>query len=53
MLVLFTDSDCDITPEVAQKYGYQLISIPYTVDGKEIYPYIDFEELNQKNIMMN
>ena len=48
MLVLFTDSDCDITPEVAQKYGYQLISMPYTVDGKEIYPYIDFEEFNSK-----
>lgn len=43
MLRLFTDTDTDITPEIAKKYGYNLISMPYTVDGKDIYPYEDFE----------
>ena len=48
MLVLFTDTDCDITPDIAKYYGYELISMPYTVDGKEIYPYVDFEEFKVK-----
>lgn len=41
MLALFTDTDCDFTPELAQEYGYNLISMPYIVDGKTIYPYED------------
>lgn len=41
MYVLFTDTDTDITPAVAEKYGYRLISMPYMIDGEEIYPYID------------
>ena len=41
--VLFTDSDCDITPVDCAKYGYHLISMPYSVEGKTIYPYEDFE----------
>lgn len=42
--VLFTDTDTDITPEVARELGYSgLISMPYTVDGKEIFPYEDFD----------
>ncbi len=48
MLVLFTDTDCDITPDIANYYGYKLISMPYTIDGNEIYPYVDFEEFNVK-----
>ncbi|MBR5739101.1 MAG: DegV family protein, partial [Lachnospiraceae bacterium] len=40
---LFTDSDCDMTPELCAKYGYKLISMPYSVDGKLIRPYEDFE----------
>ena len=35
MLVLFTDTDTDITPIEAAKYGYKLISMPYIIDGKE------------------
>ncbi len=38
-LTLFADSDCDITPEIAEKYGYRLISMPYTMNGKEVFPY--------------
>lgn len=43
MLKLFTDTDCDITPEVAAKYGYSLISMPYSIDGETVYPYEDFD----------
>ncbi|MBQ7599694.1 MAG: DegV family protein [Clostridia bacterium] len=41
MLVLFTDTDTDMTPEVAREYGYKLISMPYSMDGKTVYPYED------------
>lgn len=39
MLTIFTDTDCDITPEVAAHYGFKLISMPYSIDGKTVYPY--------------
>ena len=48
MYQLFTDTDTDITPKVAAEYGYKLISMPYVIDGKEIYPYVDFEEFDSK-----
>lgn len=41
--VLFADSDCDITPVDCAKYGFHLISMPYSIDGKTTYPYEDFE----------
>ncbi len=43
MLVLFTDTDTDITPSQAQEYGYHLISMPYAIDGVNTYPYEDFD----------
>lgn len=43
MITLFTDSDCDMTPELCEKYGYKLISMPYSIDGKLIRPYVDFD----------
>jgi DegV family protein with EDD domain len=43
MLTLYTDTDTDITPAVAAEYGYKLISMPYSVDAKTVYPYVDFE----------
>ena len=46
MLVLFTDTDTDLTPKTAEKYGYHLISMPYAIDGKETYPYEDFDEFD-------
>ena len=46
MLVLFTDTDTDLTPKAAEKYGYHLISMPYAIDGKETYPYEDFDEFD-------
>ena len=46
MLQLFTDTDCDVTPEIAKEYGYELISMPYSIDGKTVYPYVDFDEFD-------
>ena len=48
MITLFTDTDTDITLKEAQHYGYKLISMPYTLNDKEIYPYEDFEEFDSK-----
>ena len=41
MLRLFTDTDCDVTPEIAREYGYSLISMPYTLNGETVFPYAD------------
>lgn len=46
MLVLFTDTDTDFTPVEAEKYGYHLISMPYVIDDKEVYPYVDFDKFD-------
>ena len=43
MYTLFFDTDCDITPEVAARYGAKLISMPYEVGGKEYRPYVDYD----------
>lgn len=43
MYALFTDTDTDIIPAEAKKYGYHLISMPYSIDGKEVKPYEDFQ----------
>ena len=43
MLKLYTDTDTDMTPALASEYGYKLISMPYSVDAKTIYPYEDFD----------
>ena len=48
MYTLFTDTDCDITPEIAAQYGYKLISMPYTIEGQQIFPYVDFKEFDYK-----
>ena len=45
---LFTDSDCDITPEVCAEYGYKLISMPYTIEGELVRPYEDFDKFDGK-----
>ena len=46
MLKLFTDTDTDITPEMAREYGYELISMPYSADGNTVYPYVDFDSFD-------
>lgn len=44
MWTYFTDTDTDISPEVAKEYGYKLISMPYSVDAKVVYPFVDYEK---------
>ena len=41
MLRIFTDSDTDITLKEAKEYGYELISMPYIINGETYYPYKD------------
>ena len=43
MLKIYTDTDTDITPAIAAEYGYKLISMPYSIDAKTTYPYVDFD----------
>jgi len=43
MLKIYTDTDTDITPAIAAEYGYSLISMPYSIDAKTTYPYVDFK----------
>ena len=47
MYQLFTDTDTDIIPAEAEKFGYKLISMPYIIDGVETYPYEDFREFDE------
>ena len=53
MYTLFTDTDTDITLEEAKKFGYKLISMPYCVDGKEVYPYEDYEVFDYESFYGN
>ncbi len=47
MLILFTDTDCDATPQNIKEFGYHLISMPYSPDGKTLVrPYEDYETLD-------
>ena len=46
MLTFFSDTDCDITPKECAEYGIKMISMPYTVGEKVVYPYIDFQEFD-------
>ncbi|MBR4270412.1 MAG: DegV family protein [Clostridia bacterium] len=47
--MLFADTDCDITPQFAKEYNCGLISMPYSLNGVEVFPYqttptFDFEK---------
>ena len=46
MLKIYTDTDTDFTPALAAEYGYKLISMPYSIDAKTVYPYEDFEKFD-------
>lgn len=49
MYQLFTDTDTDVTPEIAKQHGYKLISMPYSLEnGVDVYPYEDFEVFDYK-----
>jgi fatty acid-binding protein DegV len=36
---VFVDSHCDYTKEEIEKMGFEYISMPYSINGKLIYPY--------------
>ena len=49
MYQLFTDTNTDITPAIADRYGFKLISMPYTLkNGVDVYPYVDFDNFDYK-----
>ncbi len=48
MLVLFADTDMEVTKEIAKEYNCGLISMPYCINGETIYPYEDFDEFDYK-----
>ena len=48
MYQLFTDTNTDITPEIAAKHGYKLISMPYSLNDIDVYPYEDFDSFDYK-----
>lgn len=48
MLRLFTDTDTDFTPELAEEYGFTLISMPYAIEGKTVYPYEDYDTFDDR-----
>ena len=48
MYTLFVDTDSDMTPELCKKYGAKLIIMPYTLNDKEIRPYVDFDKFDGK-----
>ena len=50
MLVLFTDSDCDLSLEKCSEYGYHMISMPYQIEGQYVvYPYEDYTQFDSKS----
>lgn len=48
MWTFFTDSDTDFNLETCKEYGFRLISMPYSVDAKTVYPYVDFKTFDSK-----
>ena len=48
MITLFTDTDTDISLNLAKELGFKMISMPYVIDKKETNPYEDFEEFDYK-----
>lgn len=46
MLTYFVDSDCDFNLQDCKELGCKLISMPYSIDGKTTYPYVDFQEFD-------
>ncbi len=48
MLVLFTDTDTDMNCSLAEKLGWKLISMPYTIEDETKYPYVDYVTFDKK-----
>lgn len=48
MITYFCDTNCDVTLKDAKELGFNLISMPYTINEKEIFPFTSDEEFNYK-----
>lgn len=46
MYKIFVDSDSDFTLEDVKKYDLGMISMPYEWEGKNVYPYVDYESID-------
>lgn len=46
MIKLFVDTDSDVTGDIASELGAGLISMPYTIKGKEFFPYEDGKKID-------
>lgn len=49
-LVLFTDTDTDMTLEVAKEYGYHLVSMPYSINGETFFPCESYDTFGPKEV---
>lgn len=47
-MILFTDTDTDITPVEAKELGFNLIYMPFTMNGVDYYCYKDSDTFNFK-----
>lgn len=47
MYKIFVDSDSDFTLEECRKYDLGLISMPYEIEGENVYPYFDWETYDE------
>ena len=48
MFVFFTDTDIDVNSKLAKERGFELISMPYTLNDEDVFPYVDFQEFDSK-----
>lgn len=46
MYKIFVDSDSDFTLDDVKKYDLGMISMPYEWEGKNVYPYVDYESID-------
>ena len=49
MVRYFTDTDTEFTRERCARYGYELISMPYTMNNETFYPSKDNDNFDYKN----
>lgn len=48
MYTNFIDTNLDVDLEWCKKYNFKMISMPYSIDSKEVFPYVDFKEFEPK-----
>jgi len=48
MLRVFTDTDTEFTPKDCEKYGFDLISMPYELEGNLQYPFVSWKDFDSK-----